>query len=366
MICFPLDNTEYEANALGAWCGTRTRGVFAADGHYSVTANDDMTVTVNPGLAWLKAGQFWGVNAFEPNAQVLTLDTADGSLARIDAVCVRLDKNQNRGEIIIKKGGYSPQPPAITPPVRDLDYDEIYVATIMVRAGATAILAADITDQRLNEDYCGIMRDGVTGIPTQQLQAQWLDWLSQFTAEARAHYQQAKDNLADWATDFTTGAQEFYRQYQGMVTELYTQYAADVAVHGENAQQVFDSYTQRMSNFEDTAQTEFEEWFAGVRGILDQEAAGHLLNLIEALPDSYYTKESADRLRDEAVASHNANPAAHGAILQRVDELAGRCGALELITGPAIGDNPFTVTFRSLDGLEVDGVWNAALTRIEF
>lgn len=179
MICYPLDNTEYEANALGAWCGTRTRGVFAAEGHYAVTANANMTVTVSSGLAWLKADQFWGVAALEPNAQVLAIGTADGSLSRIDTVCVRLDKNQNRGELIIKKGAYSPQPPVIVPPVRNLDFDEIYVATVMVRAGATSILPTDITDRRLDETYCGIMRDGVTGIPTAQLQAQVQELIDQ-------------------------------------------------------------------------------------------------------------------------------------------------------------------------------------------
>lgn len=172
MICFPLDNTEYEASALGAWCGTRTRGVFAADGHYAVTSNGDMTVTVSPGLAWLKAGDYWGVNAYEISPQRLTIATADGALSRIDAICIRLDKNKNRGELVIKQGSYSPQPPTVAAPARNLDYDEIYVATIAVRAGATEITPADITDQRLNEAYCGVMRDGVTGIPTQQLQDQ--------------------------------------------------------------------------------------------------------------------------------------------------------------------------------------------------
>lgn len=183
MICYPLDNTEYEAKALGAWCGTRTRGVFAAEGHYAVTANANMTVTVSSGLAWLKADQFWGVAAFEPNAQVLTIGTADGSLSRIDTICVRLDKNQNRGELIIKQGAYSPQPPVIVPPVRNLDFDEIYVATVMVRAGATSILPTDITDRRLDETYCGIMRDGVTGIPTAQLQAQVQELIDQLSDE---------------------------------------------------------------------------------------------------------------------------------------------------------------------------------------
>lgn len=344
MICYPLDNTEYEANALGAWCGTRTRGVFAGDGHYAVTANDDMIITVSPGLAWLKAGQFWGVNAFEPNSQVLALDTADGSLSRIDAVCVRLDKNRNKGEVVVKKGAYAPQPPTIAPPVRNLDFDEIYVATIMVRAGATAITQNDITDQRLNESYCGIMRDGVTGIPTQQLHAQWLSWMTQFKTEAQSYFQQYKD----------------------MVTDLYTQYAAEMVVHGQNSQQVFDDYVLRISTYEQTATTDFEAWFATIRGILDEETAGHLLNLIQALPEQFYLKEIADQLLTEAVTAHNVDPAAHGDTRQRIADLEGRVDELEIIIGPAITTNPFTTTFTSLSGKIVTGVWNNTQGRIEF
>jgi hypothetical protein len=344
MLCFPLDNTEYEANALGAWCGTRTRGVFAADGHFSVTANDDMTVTVSPGLAWLKAEQFWGVNAFENNSRVLPLDTADGFLSRIDAVCVRLDKNQNRGEIIIKKGSYSPQPPAVTPPARNLDYDEIYVATIRVQAGATSIGQIDITDQRLNEDYCGIMRDGVTGIPTQALYDQWQSWM----------------------TNFTNEAQQYYGNYQNMVADLYTQYAAEMAVRGQNAEQVFDDYVLRITTFEQNAQADFLAWFDTIRDILDEEAAGNLLNLIEALPNTFYTKIIADQLRAEAISDHNTDPGAHGDTQQRIADLEAQVEELEIIIGPAISTTPFTVTFSALTGKTVTGVWNNTLGRIEF
>ena len=40
-------------------------------------------------------------------------------------------------------------------------------------AGSTAVTAADITDTRADETVCGVMRDGVTGIPTGTLVQQW-------------------------------------------------------------------------------------------------------------------------------------------------------------------------------------------------
>ena len=52
MICFPLDNTEYEAKDMGAYLGTRTRGVFSAEGNFAVTpAENGLAVKVSPGLA---------------------------------------------------------------------------------------------------------------------------------------------------------------------------------------------------------------------------------------------------------------------------------------------------------------------------
>ncbi len=274
MICFPLDNTEYEANALGAWCGTRTRGVYSADGHYAVTANDDMTVTVSPGLAWLKAGDYWGVNIYESNPVVLTVDTADGSLSRIDAVCVRLDKNQNRGEIVIKKGRYSLQSPVIPLPARNLDYDEIYVATILVPKGATAIRQADITDQRLNENYCGVMRDGVTAIPTQQLYDAWWAWFSnlQIDAEQRAAAFTAwlstfrKENetgLAEWLVDFKANSQADFDQWFA-------------AFKRSN----ITAYNGWYDAFKSNSETSFNTWFQNLQNQLDENQAANLQNQI--------------------------------------------------------------------------------------
>lgn len=263
MICFPLDNTEYEAIALGAWCGTRTRGVFSDDGHYAVTANGNMTVTVSPGLAWLKADEHWGINMFEPNPTVLIIDTADGQLSRTDAVCLRYDKNQNAPSLIIKKGAYTPQPPVIAPIARNIDYDEIYVAAVHVRNGATSILQADIEDLRLKEAYCGIMRDGVTGIPTQALYDQWHSWFA----------------------EFQDSTQQYFEEYQQLAAELYTQYQAEIAAHEGNADAAYDAYVTRMSTYEADAKADWEAWVASLKDILDEEVAGNHELRLEALEE---------------------------------------------------------------------------------
>ena len=171
IVAFPLDNTEYTASAMGAFLATRTRGVYSADDSLAVTANGNMTVTVGPGLAWLKAADYWGLAVCSEAAVTLTVPTASSSAKRMDAVCLRLDKTGNKAELIVKPGTPAAMP--VLPPLQRNDsYDEIYLASISLAAGQVAVSAADITDLRLNEDYCGLMRDGVTGLPTAQITAQ--------------------------------------------------------------------------------------------------------------------------------------------------------------------------------------------------
>ena len=172
MICFSLDNTEYEAKDMGAYLGTRTRGVFSAEGNLAVSAGaGGLTVTVAPGLAWLKRDEYWGTAALNEAVFSLTLDAADGVLKRMDAIVCRLDKVGNKAELVVKKGSFA-EAPTVAAPVRDESYDELYLATVLVDAGATDLSAESVTDQRLNEEYCGLMRDGVTGIPTKAMQEQ--------------------------------------------------------------------------------------------------------------------------------------------------------------------------------------------------
>lgn len=181
MKCFPLDDTDYYASDLGAWLCTRTRGVYSADDNLAVNASGGMSVTVTPGLAWLKWDKYWGTVALQDTDLTLIVAAADGMLPRIDAVTCKLDKIANKTETIIKQG-IAAATPTLPEIVRDDSCDEIYLASIAVPAGATSITQANITDLRPDETVCGIMRDGVTGIPTGQMitqaQAKFDEWFS--------------------------------------------------------------------------------------------------------------------------------------------------------------------------------------------
>lgn len=78
------------------------------------------------------------------------------------------------------------------------------------------------------------------------------------------------------------------------------------------------------------------------------------------------SREELDTALSAALEAHNDDPLAHPAIRSDAADLAVRVSLLELMYAANITGNPFTVTFGSLEGLAVSGVWNTAQKRIEF
>ena len=79
-----------------------------------------------------------------------------------------------------------------------------------------------------------------------------------------------------------------------------------------------------------------------------------------------YTKTQTDEHMATAVNAHNTAVDAHSDIRVENAKLRAELELLKLKYDTSISKNPFTVTFGSLDGLTVAGVWNADLARIEF
>lgn len=66
------------------------------------------------------------------------------------------------------------------------------------------------------------------------------------------------------------------------------------------------------------------------------------------------------------IATHNADPKAHPHILAGLEDFDARLSLIELQYGTDVNGNPFIVTFETLDGVNVQGVWNQVERRIEF
>ena len=172
IITYPLNGVTYDAEDVSTYLCTRTSGVYAKDSNYAVSVTGARQITVAPGLAWINYDDFKGVSACSREAVNLTIPDADSTLSRIDRVVLQFDTAANLTAVKLKTGtpAAAPEPPAI---LQNHNQYELGLCTVSVPAGSSVITAADITDTRADEDVCGVMRDGVTGIPTAQLVEQW-------------------------------------------------------------------------------------------------------------------------------------------------------------------------------------------------
>lgn len=172
IITYPLDGVTYSAEDVATYLCTRTSGVYAKDSNFAASITGTRQVTIAPGLAWMNYDDFKGVSVCSRENTVLTVPDADNTLNRVDRVVLQFDTASNLTAIRLKTGtpAVAAQPPDI---LQNHNQYELGLCTISVPAGSAAISAADVTDTRADESVCGVMRDGVTGIPTAELLQQW-------------------------------------------------------------------------------------------------------------------------------------------------------------------------------------------------
>lgn len=173
IVTYPLDGPEYDATDAAGYFSTRCSGVYSADADFAVASAGGTSVTVSAGAAWIHPDRWTGYSVISREEETVELSAADGIRPRIDRVVLRYDAAARQTRLQVLEGtpdSASPTAPAITRTA--LVYD-LCLAEITRPAGSTAITAANLTDTRADEDVCGVMRDGVTGIPTAQLIAQW-------------------------------------------------------------------------------------------------------------------------------------------------------------------------------------------------
>ena len=171
-FAYPLGGEQnYSAAQAGAFNGTRTSGVWSGENNLKVTITGAHQLTLSKGLAWFTTEEYWGkvyVNTADIN---FTLPVADAVLDRICRLVIRWNKTTNTATAQLLLGELNSTPSAPTRSTTDELYD-LVLCDYLVAHGEVTASAANLTDQRLNEDLCGLMRDGVTRIPTATLEAQ--------------------------------------------------------------------------------------------------------------------------------------------------------------------------------------------------
>lgn len=219
-----------------------SNGVLASPADcFQVLADSGMNVRVSPGF-----GMIQGAFAYDEDPAVLTLNTAPTSYSRVDRIVLRANYAERLCEIIVKTGA-----PAATPTAPELeqptsgDYFELGLANITVGQNVTEITQANITDTRADSSACGYITQLIDHLDT-----------SVFFAQLNAFYDEYKKKTDASYADFT---------------DLLTAYVT--------------AYQTAITTYEQGAESDFNAWFAGIKEILNESAAGNLMDEINDLKD---------------------------------------------------------------------------------
>ena len=178
---------------MAAYLAARASGVFSSAEDFPVTAAGGLKVTVGAGRGWVHPSRFTGYSITKREADTLTMPLADPSLPRIDRIVMRYDAGARAASLQVLQGTASSTPTAPAISRTELIYD-LCLAEITRPAGSTSISTGQITDTRLDEALCGLVRDGVTGIPTDELLAAAKERINALEEKATSSAAAAKDS----------------------------------------------------------------------------------------------------------------------------------------------------------------------------
>lgn len=193
IVTYPLNGIDYDAADAAGYTATRTSGVYSSEEDFAVTAAGGLSVTVSAGVGWVHPARFEGYSVIMREAETLTLALADGQRTRIDRIVLRYDAAVHKSSLRVLQGTPDTQPTAPDISRTALLYD-LCLAQITRPAGSTTIVAGHITDTRLDPALCGIVRDGVTGIPTDELLAAARERINALEEKATSSAAAAKDS----------------------------------------------------------------------------------------------------------------------------------------------------------------------------
>lgn len=224
-----------------------TNGVLARPGDcFQVIAGTGMSVRVRPGFGLIN-----GAFAYDAVETTYQLDTAPTSYSRIDRVVLRCNYLERKCEILVKTGTAATNPvaPELLQPESG-DYYELGLALITITANQKTITQSAITDTRADSSTCGYITQLIDSIDTSVFYDQFNAFYAEFVAKANAGYTKFEADMAAY------------------LTQLENMGSADL-----------QAITDSLEAFQQTSQDAFNAWFEGVKGLLDTDVAGHLINV---------------------------------------------------------------------------------------
>ncbi|MEK4606537.1 hypothetical protein [Geobacillus sp. FSL W8-1251] len=193
----PGDPRAYQASDFADYFGSvLSTGLLHTDNIPALEVKcdgNDLRTYVTPGKAIMQGYLY-------ENTSNLYLEHAlpEATYDRIDRIVLRLDKrNQSRFiRAFVKQGTPSenPVPPELQ---RDDFIYELSLAQIRVRANTSTLNPADLIDERLDENLCGLVHSLIS-IPTSQFQAEWDAFMASVQDEGFTPRTEFDAHLADY------------------------------------------------------------------------------------------------------------------------------------------------------------------------
>ncbi|WP_049041120.1 hypothetical protein, partial [Clostridium sporogenes] len=246
-----------------------------------VAIDNDMRIRVTKGPAWINGYLYENTDYL-----ILKLDPADGVLNRIDRIVLRLDFLERKINIIVKKGEYASAPKAPNLQ-RDSDGYELAIADVLIKNGLITVTQSNITDLRLNKNYCGIVHGVVDQVDTTAIFNQFQTWYSE-TKEAY------NKDISKWTKDKKEAFDLWYeKNTKAFINEFSTWY-------NTNTKQWEKDFTTWFKNTE-TWESEFNNWFNNIKTVLDGDIAAKLTSKVAELEKEKIDKSEFNTFKADIV-----------------------------------------------------------------
>ena len=211
---------EYFAEDFAAFFKSLiTNGIFPNPGtNLQVVSNNDMTITIKAGPAWINGYQY-----INDSDLILPIEVADGVLKRIDRIVIQFNTIGRAINAVVVKGTFASSPYAPNL-FRNADLYELGIADISIINGATSISQANITDLRMNTTYCGWVNSLIQA-DTTAIFNQYQAW---FTAQSNTYNTQMIANQATFQANF----EAWFATIQGQLSgDIAGNLAASIATN---------------------------------------------------------------------------------------------------------------------------------------
>ena len=185
-----------------------------------VTNKTGMSINIDEGIANIQGYIFISEKDNSGRYIELELEESHNQYNRIDRAVLRLDRNAQKRTIepIILRGTASsnPVPPALTR--NNLVY-EISLAKIFVKANTLVIKQEDITDERFNDDVCGLI-NSILGLDSSEWQRMFDEFMTGLKEANDNELNRIKEELEQIFNNQMTEIENWYNSVKLDITKL--------------------------------------------------------------------------------------------------------------------------------------------------